>query len=398
MRWLTKIIGGGILAQVISLIFYPFITRQFDPVAFSALGSFTLLTGIFSIFIGIKSESFVNIVGKSDLESSVSDSIKLILSSFLSLVVFALALSILLNNYLIILAFSAATMVNLYVLSLNYTTRLGNVNAINKSKIIQTLLSNFFIVLGGLIFPNFLFLVGGYVINQTAGTFQLLRASKFKIRRPYLIGIEYFASFYIERKGMLLFFIKNSILNTILPYFLFIVYTQTGQLSKAGYVILGTQIIGIPQSIIRRSVAQYLVYSADRVNSFEQLFKKIIIFSAIGVVLIIPVADIFFKYTHLIFGEKWRNASDILLIMLFISISDYFYYICFQYSSIRNLSKTGNIIDYFRAGAFAISSLSIFIFRSDHYAIYIYIAFIYVINFAFLYLIYKNPQIKGVKV
>ncbi len=402
------LLSGTVVAQIIVLLSYPFLTRFFSPTEFGLLAVYTNVVNSLQILIAGRYDLAI-ILPKKERDSKSL----ILLSLYIGLI-------LLFIFYLIIYFFENSiiqflkndnihfwiyiTPISIYFILIFQITNYWLIrhNAFKKSsylKIIQTLSISFIsLILGFLCIKDGLII--GYIIGNILmiyySIYLLIKTDFFKIKtttkrliRNMIIYKDYpiynlFPSF------------ANTLSSTIPIFYINNFYGD----QIVGYVNLAKQLILIPISFISNSFSQvYFVTIVKKINENKKIFndfiKNIKILSIIALLFFIITSSTSFWIFKYIFGTKWEEAG------LYASILSFSASISFVVSSLSVVCIALNKIRIYSIWQIfyflSICSLYFAKFLSplNFFILYVVIdSIVYFINFAIIYNIVKKYDSK----
>lgn len=363
-----SLIGGTTIAQIISLLFSPAITRLFTPEVFGDISVFSSVTSIIGVIICLRYELAI-ILPKEDNEGISVLKLCYIITGIITFIVFILLVSFREQLFLkmgvldlekywyyipIILFFNGIIQASNY-----WLIRKKKYSIISFNKVLPVLVLNVMsVVLGTIGYRNvssrlFAIFISN-IINIVIVLHVILpdvynsKKNSNEIRYK-VVFIRYKKFFVYDVWGALI----NNISWMIVPILMNIYYSS----NMAGQYSIGMRIIQIPASIIGVSIYQVFIKDANEMLINKKLYeyclkliKKLFIFtSPMAIILIFWGKELFI----LIFGKEWEIAgiySQILApwsIVWFISSPISGIYTIAQKQNISLITSTLNLITRF---------------------------------------------------
>ncbi|MBJ9958149.1 lipopolysaccharide biosynthesis protein [Acinetobacter courvalinii] len=326
LKNIFKLLSGNILAQLITILFIPIITRLFSPADFGQYTLFIAILGFFGVISCLRYEIAISIPERKQ------DAIHLVVGGSYILIGMVLISSIIVTfaGFLFPLEIGklglttnlkyiplGLLLLGTYNLLSYYALREKNYSIVAQTKVAQVS----FISLSQILFHNFgaKALILGYVIGQTIGSISLFR----KFRKDLLvtkISFKRIKELLIEYKNFPLYSTWGAMLNNLgqsVPIILFSLFFGT---KIAGLYALSYRLLVVPLGTVSSAVSSYF-FSIAR----EQIANKkidITIFQIISILsklsfpffllLLFLNKDIYI----LIFGDKWGEVATFVKILV----------------------------------------------------------------------------------
>lgn len=334
--------SGTALAQVITIILLPLITRIYGPETYGLMSAFIAVSNIL-IPISSLSLPIAIILPKKDIEaiSIVNASLKI---SFIMSFTYIFSLSLFFNEIVSLLQaesisrflFLLPLMVILTGLSetlKNWLIRTGNFKDIAKISFIQPLVTYGSMVIIGVYYPSVTVLIF-FTVLRSGIEFLMM----YVVSRKSNTGFNYkeikvnnkFKEVMHQYKDFPLYRTPDTLLNAIslnLPVIMLTIYSGT---SVAGFYALGRTALSIPGQLIGNAVGSVIYPKiAEAANNKENLSalisKATLILFGIGIfpfgIFVLFGPAIF----SIVFGEQWREAGEysrwIAILTLFMFIN-----------------------------------------------------------------------------
>ncbi|MBI5667688.1 MAG: oligosaccharide flippase family protein [Chloroflexi bacterium] len=317
--------GGTALAQAISVLAAPILSRLYTPDDFGALGVFT---SIFSILLAVNSLRYEFAISLPIDEDDAANLLVLTLALVVvTTILFEIALALLADP---IITWTNAPALRPYLWliplsllgagfyqGLNYwAIRRQQYAPIARTRFTQSLAGALTPVLVGLVAGGPVGLLVGHVIGQMTGSGSLAwlawRDSRAALRRVSLHGMAQMAGRYYRFP---LIATWSSLLNSLglsLPQLL--LSTLFGTM-VTGWFLFGQRIIAIPMTLIGASVGQVFLGTISKLkNDAPDQLKPFYLKTARRLFLLGLVPSLFLLLTGAplfgwVFGEEWRTAG-----------------------------------------------------------------------------------------
>ena len=323
------LITGTAFSHLIFICTLPIITRLYDPNDFSVLAVYISILSIISVLVCLRLEIAIPLP-KLDKHAVILVILALISTLVINFIIFLLLFlcqnflkniidTKLLDYYWLIPL--GGLLIGFYNTFQYWCTRKKEFILVSKTRLMQTGFSAIFQIVYGLISPAFLALILGYIIRISSGFF-VIGIKIFKENRENLRRINKFKLIAIFKRYKK--FPQYSVLEGVfnassiqLPILLIAFYSVG---PEVGYLMLASQLLSAPMSLVGQSVAQ--VYLSEAGNKYrENNLKKFtheIIINLIKVSLI-PMLIGFFLFPCIIpifLGEEGSRVGVMMSWMI----------------------------------------------------------------------------------
>jgi lipopolysaccharide exporter len=327
-RNVLTLVTGTTLAQIITILFTPLITRLYGPEAFGLLAIFTSITGILGVIMCLRYELAI-MLPKTDEEAA---------NIFGLCIFFVFVISILSVPALILSETSLEGLLNAsqlgpflwlvppmiflsgLFLALNYwNTRTKQLLRLAIAQVMRSCSSTGTQI--GLGFTGYAsggMLIGATIIGQLAATVvlgtQILRDHLHYFRQH--ISIKGIKEVFFRYNNFPKYDIWSALLNTIsgtLPVFILSIYFSTTIL---GYYSLGLMVLQLPLFLIGNAIGQVFFQRAAETKNISQkklsetvesILKPLIFLSFFPMVVLILIGPALFG---IVFGGAWLEAGN----------------------------------------------------------------------------------------
>jgi lipopolysaccharide exporter len=325
---------GSVIAQLITLLFYPIFSRIYSPEQFGTFALFVSITGIAAILSSGVYEQAI-LLPKKEAQALSLAMLAFAITLIQCVVFFAVAILFrqfiaerLFNNPLIkpflLLVPVSVLFVNLAAILTGYANRKKYYGVISRNSIIQGFSTNISkLIFGVFKFTNF-GLILGRLIGQFVSTYQLIYQIFKKTALPgekIIPGYKEMKKVAVSYKNFPLFSMPISLLNAFSTALPILVLTKYFSANDAGQYSLASGVFLTPVMLITNSVSRVLNQQIiERIN--QQAPVSHLITRLLRVFM--PVAAIFFFVFYFIsenafvflFGQEWREAGKISGILL----------------------------------------------------------------------------------
>ena len=319
----STLVLGTFIAQFITIIFTPILSRIFSPNHFGLFAIIFSLTGIFSTIIGGRYEIAI-VQAKNNSESinlSFISSLLMIIFTSISVVICFLFKDFFveISNLpfkLILLAPIVSLFIGLFNILNMLNTKFENYNTIALSKIIRSSLQGIFPIILSLTFISSLNLIFGFISGFVGAYIVLFKKQFIQMFHKDYISFKTITSLLKKYKEFPLYNAPSSLVdNFTLQFPLIFIYFIAGE-TMNGYYFLAARMISIPTSLIGLSYAQ--VFYRDIVSIVDNnskllpflinTLKKLMIISIPIFILIFFASP---KIFPLVFGIEWKQSGII---------------------------------------------------------------------------------------
>ncbi|MFC1529271.1 lipopolysaccharide biosynthesis protein [Gemmatimonadota bacterium] len=329
-RQIGVLVGGTAVGQLLVIASSPLLARLYKPNDFGLLAGYASILSIIGVVSCFKYELAI------PLASDDNDASNILCLSLLGVIItsimIAAGIGLVGKEVLLILQLSkiahlvwllppGVLILGTYQ-ALNYwAIRQGDYNILGATKIYQGGFLATAQVLLGLLSAGSYGLVFGEIIGRGAGSLKLYRASRqtgFSLINASITSMKRNA---IRFKRFPLISGLSAVLNTgglQMPSLLMLGLYGSGE---AGFFFFAQRIIGLPMSLIGKSVAQVYFGQASQVIRtepnqlivlFRGLLKRLTIIGLIPAVILVLLAQPIFQF---VFGSEWLNSGRFAQLM-----------------------------------------------------------------------------------
>lgn len=321
-----KLVSGSIVAQALTILTLPVLSRLFSPDAIGASAIFISITGLIGVLACLRYELSImlpesdsdaaNLFGLSVLSVFIISSLVTISIPFVGGMVINLLNAPLLEKYLYLIPF--AVMVNGLFLALNYwNSRTKQFGRLSIARVTASVIHNSVRLGGGLLgFVSCGMLIGSAILGQLATTLvlgaQILRDDgklfKESVRpRKIFSGMKKHWKFPVFSSWSILF----NTLSLQMPSWILAFYFTP---AIVGFFALGRMAIGMPMRLIGSAISQVFYQKAsekyaasgDIAEIVENVFGTLVSIGILPFLLVILIGDDLFCVA---FGKKWIEAG-----------------------------------------------------------------------------------------
>lgn len=322
IKSLKTLIKGSLIANLITIIISPLITRLYSPHEFGVYTLFITIITLFGPILNMKYDmAIVNSKEK-------KEEFNLITIAFLIGLFTSVTISIFYSIYVwlvtdikyyicltICLFLLIITSINNVLVSIN--NKQQEYKLMSNVTIIKSLSNSFFSSIFGFLKFSFYGLITAQIISLINGTYKQSEFIRKKFSDFSFVSIREIKENFQKNINFMFFtasaaFLTTSIYSSII---LFITYEYDAK--ELGFYSLGYRILGLPFSIISLNVAKVFYERAVKnKKEFRKTFKetlKVLLFVITPIILAIAIAaPLSFGY---IFGSEWRKAGIFILIL-----------------------------------------------------------------------------------
>lgn len=325
LKNILKLVKGTLIAQIISLLFYPIITRIYTPEDF---GEFALIIGVASFFTVIATlrYEFAIILPKSNIHAKNIASLSFILPFLIVAIYTVLSLILIslfdeINTFFtdsIIFIFIplAILLVGIYQTLYYWCNRFDLYNEMANSRIFNTLLNSFAAVTLGLLTNNVWGLLLGYLIGYMSSIVYMLLKNKGILK-------EIKSSFNLKRivynlkkyKNLPLFNSFHALLDVASLQGTVILMGIFYNNYYLGLFSLTWRVLKIPLVFIGGAVSQIYTKEAATLFANKKKIRPLFIKTTLNMFVIsLPIFTILFFLGEpmfvYVFGETWRGSGE----------------------------------------------------------------------------------------
>lgn len=327
VRNIAAVATGIAAAQVIALVFMPFLTRMYGPQAFGALAAFN---AVLNIITPLATLGFANAIVMPKTSDGASAVARLSLLCTACVVPLAFGAIFLFQSHLAVWTGLEATPGFLYLIPVallvtallavanQAAVREGLFKAKAGSYVVSTLLSNIGKFAGGLLAPSGLLLIALTLASSVMNYFMLLarvpRAGVFQL--PRWFGLDGVREAAREQRDFALYRMPHSIINAASLGLPVIVLTSLFGAGAAGQYSIAVLALGAPVTVLGQSVYEVIYPRITRaIQDRQESPMAIIGRTTAGLVLVsvIPFGAIalFGDWVFpFVFGAEWVRAGE----------------------------------------------------------------------------------------
>lgn len=330
LKSVAVLVGGNTLAQVLTLLALPVLTRLYTPEDFSILAIYMSIVGLVG---GVSCLRFEIAIPhpKQDI-----DALSLLVLALLSNFIFFIILLLLLcffENSLEQIVSNTVVFDYLWLLPVGiffssfynvfqyWAVRKKEFNIVAKSRISQSVTGNSTQILFGLIGGGIFGLLLGHILNLSAGIVSFLKYFFVNIKFIYKnLTLNKILENLKEYQNYPKYSTLEALANNAgiqLPIILIATFAIG---AEAGFLMLATKVMAIPVKFIGSAVAQVFLGSAAEeyrkgtMKKYTVLcIKKIAKIGVFPLIVICSIAPLIFPY---IFGQQWSRSGDMVIWML----------------------------------------------------------------------------------
>jgi O-antigen/teichoic acid export membrane protein len=328
---IVTLFGGSIVSQMVAVVALPILTRLYTPENFGDLSIFNSYMGIISVFATLRYDTAILI------SENKNEALALLTISIFNAIGVGVLVTILLyavNNFFIVMPGYLWPFLLFGVISSGIYQAYTGWSIYNKlffevarSKIYQAILGITVQILCSIIGLSGAGLISGLIVSQSVGVTILSKDARFfeifPIRIPKLLVT------YKKYFQFALFSTPATLFNSINPYlpvfFLLAFYNK----ELSGQFFLAQQVVGIPISNLKRSIAQVFLSKtsvAYQENRFTYLYQisirfiksMIIPLTVIALTIFAVPMDIFGN----MFGKNWLIGGQFIKILCCLYFSE----------------------------------------------------------------------------
>lgn len=324
-----KLLSGGVLAALLSILVIPITTRLYSPEDFGTFQIFLSILVILSSISSFRYEMTI-VLPKSKLRTNglirLSFVVLIITTLIYTLVIFSLgplfltwisAEALIPYIYLMPIAIGVA---GLYQIAQYVIIDSREFNKLSLNKVIQSSVNQSSVISFGLFSSNSTGLIISYFSGQFIAAYLLLKDYKFRKkidRRKYLIALAFKYRKFPTVNSM------NVLLNNLsiqLPVFMLAKFSTP---EVVGIYMMATRLIDFPLQFLNSSASQvYIKSAADEYalapeklkNLYRSLLKKL---SLIALVFLLSVFSFTALAVDIFLGKEWEPVSSFIYILIF---------------------------------------------------------------------------------
>ncbi|MBU5363900.1 lipopolysaccharide biosynthesis protein [Enterococcus devriesei] len=317
------LLTGSILAQGISIICSPLMTRVFSS---ESIGIYTYLISVATMFmpvINLRYDMSIVTAKKEDVGALIKGGV--VVGAVLSIVV-SIGYSIFIVvtqkiNLLLTIPFFLLLQLSYSVINTltSYNNREKNYATISKVTVIRSIIQNlsaFF----GLINSSVFTLVSFYTVGQYMGIREQSKTIRNQLKKIFMIPRKQVKNVLIKEKNQALFSTPAIFFNGLSYSIITIFIEQLYGFSSVGYYSMSVRMLGIPMALISGNMSRIFFERAtdsyNKTGNYSREFRNVFV---ILLICAIPLTLFLMMFSpslfSIFFGEKWRVAGEYVVIL-----------------------------------------------------------------------------------
>lgn len=318
---LSVLMSGSVIAQIISILISPVITRLYTP---SQFGIYTLVLTAISIFgpvICLKYDMGI-VMAKTVRETYSLIKLSIFLSLPLSIIISVIyGLVFMSGNFQGLQLWGIIFTINVLLLGyglnnilLAYNNKNRQYKLISSVTIVKTLINNVLLVISGFLKFGVIGLLGSQVISTFSGLWVQSRNVRANLTQLRKINIRDMKNVFINNSSFPLFNATSALVTTTvyssINLFVAIVYS----VQQLGFYSLSYRVLGIPFVIISANIARVFFDYASKdlvaKGNYSKIFNKTLLILVLTIVPIITFLGVWSPWLFsIVFGETWEVAG-----------------------------------------------------------------------------------------
>ncbi|AKG73463.1 oligosaccharide flippase family protein [Salinicoccus halodurans] len=318
---LSTLISGSVIAQVITILLSPLITRLFSPEQFGLYTIIITAVSLFGPIICLKYD--MAIIGANNIKETFSI-IKLCFIlifpiSFIISISYSLLVFNGFNKKTEVIWYSFVIFILLLTYGLNnvllaYNNKSRSYNLIASVTIIKSSVNNFILLITGFLNLGSVGLILSQIISSIVGVRKQSKEIRKKLIYLKKTSLYNMKSVFIKYINFPMFNATSAIINTSIYSSINLFIAMSFSLQQLGYYSISYRVLGIPFMIISANVARIFFERATKEknekgnfnSTFNKTFKIIAIVIIPTIVLLAILAPTLFP---IIFGHEWGIAG-----------------------------------------------------------------------------------------
>jgi lipopolysaccharide exporter len=319
-----KLVGSSVIAQLITVLSSPLLTRLYSPEDFGLFSLYLSFTGIMGPICAFNLELAIQ---RQETDDKAFGIFELgVLTSLVNATLFSILFFVLVWFELLgfgVLHWSYAFLVMITLLAISsfglsrfLLIRLTDFGTINSVTIVRGAIRSGLQCLLGVLATGSIGLVMGETLGRAAGNFRMI--SRFKDRLDFWNRPESFKERFVSLKNYPLYVAPSTLINataTLIPVILINKYFSVELAGLYGLVI---RAVDLPVGVIGSSVADAFF---ERAHHEKEKLKELIWTHVFWLFLIaiVGAAGVFFTAEMLfevVFGDAWGGAGKVLVLLL----------------------------------------------------------------------------------
>ena len=330
IRAISLLLSGTVIAQGISVLALPVLTRIYNPEDFSVFAIYSSLLMFISVASCLRFEIAIPLPKEND--EAVRIAVLALISNLIVSVAIFLIIAVF-YDYLISLIHQpkfndfiwfvplGIFFIGLYNIFQYWATRQKNFKTIAKSRVQQSVVSVIFQVAIGIVITGALGLVLGQIIRFSAGIWELyknfVQGAREVIQRLTFSDLK---KTLIDNQELPKYSAVEALANSAGTQLPVVIIASLVQGTEAGHLSLAMQVMALPVALVGSAISQiYLAHATENYingNLYGYTIKSIKQLAIIGVLPLILISLLSPLMFPIIFGKEWIRAGEMALWML----------------------------------------------------------------------------------
>ncbi|WP_214710816.1 oligosaccharide flippase family protein [Exiguobacterium sp. s55] len=332
--------GGTAIAQILTILLSPVLTRLYSPEQFGVLSLFISIVTIIGLGSTLEYSKAV-VVARDEIEAMnlfvVSSLLLFLTTIFFSSILIVVSIgdyfqssAMLVIKDSIWLLSVGIYLIGLYELLTNWAIRNGNFIALTKTKVTQSITSNLSKIVISFTPFNGLGLLIGHVLGQSGGIVKLFKMFISDFRRTFSsLSLKGMKNAFIKHKDFPLYSLPSNYVYTVGNHIPIIFFSIVFGTTAAGYFGFANSIINLPIALIANSAAQVFYSEVSKIGKDDpsrimklswNITSKLTIIGLIPLIILTFFAPYLFS---LIFGQEWLEAGEFARFLAFVSFAHF---------------------------------------------------------------------------
>lgn len=330
IKAISLLLSGTVIAQGITVLALPVLTRIYTPEDFSIFAVYTSLLMFISVANCLRFEIAI------PLPNTDEEAIKLALLAFISNLIISIGIFFVIiafHDYLLELINQpnfdvfiwfvplGIFFIGLYNIFQYWATRKKNFKIIAKSRVQQSIFSVVFQIVIGITFAGAIGLIVGQIIRFSAGIWELCKSfihdTEETIKRTTLQDLK---KAFIDNQDLPKYSAIEALANSAGIQLPIVFIASLVQGTEAGHLSLAMQVMALPVALVGSAISQiYLAHAMENYsqnNLYNYTLKSIKQLFVIGVLPLTIISILSPFIFPIVFGKDWDRAGEMTLWML----------------------------------------------------------------------------------
>ncbi|WP_214784526.1 oligosaccharide flippase family protein [Exiguobacterium sp. s183] len=325
MKNFFYLVSGSIIAQIITVVSTPLLTRIFTPEEFGQYMILLSFTGLFMTASNARYDVLIVSCQKKEIPSLMIISlwISLVIAMLSSIIFAVLNLHTKLVDvpfYSILAIFLIVSSYGIINVLISYNNRNENYQLISYITVIRSIFQNLGSIVFGLFNLGYFGLLLAYILGQVFGMKKQAIGTLAIFKKGFSVPLKEHLAVMIKYKNQPLYSMPSIIVNNLSYTLVIVIVSSLYGASYVGFYTLALRLLALPLNVISGNMSKIIMKQASLEFESDQTVKNTFVrYALILAALSFPVfISIYYvsPYFGVIFGSDWEEAGDIISILL----------------------------------------------------------------------------------